>query len=216
MEISQLSLALLYLFSACLGVLWGILYDALKLLRLSCGAARTPSVERRIAAIRLPLLKPAPRRLRPRRLLVTVFLTDLLFCLVAALSLILLFYAQNNGKLRPLALLCAPVGFWVYRVTLSRGLTAFLEWGDFWVKTGVRYVVYFLLLPIRFLFGRLSRGIGWIQEKRQRAARLRETERLLGEASKGKLVMHGEAAPRRRNANRKERVCQRKEKSNSA
>ncbi len=199
MALSQAALARLYLSAFLLGVLWGLCYDAMILLR---------------GCLALPARASTPRS---RVTSVLRFLADVLLCLSATVSLILLFYRLNRGSLRPLALLCAPVGLCLYRSTLGRAVQALFAILAERIRKVERWAFRFLTYParslLRFLFGvfqRIRKG-----HQRKRRAHFTKTLTQRTERDLHRVFFQMGEAPSE-NDQRKERVCQPNPKDNSA
>ena len=142
MDISQAALARLYLYALLLGIGLGILYDLLRITRVFLGAHYSRRAARRLQELHLPLLRPRLKRRESRALGIVVFLEDLLFCLFAAVAMILLFYEANRGKIRFPALICVGAGFLLYRSTLGRLVMLSSEVIVFALDTAFRYVCF--------------------------------------------------------------------------
>ena len=151
MDISQAALAWLYLYALLLGIGLGLVYDLLRITRVFLGAHYSRRAARRLQEISLPLLRARKKKTESRALGLVIFLEDLLFCLFAAVAIILLFYEANRGKIRFPALLCVGVGFLLYRSTLGRLVMLFSEVIAFAIETAGRYLCFFAFLPIRLL-----------------------------------------------------------------
>ena len=181
MEISQISLAWLYFYALLLGFFAGFFYDFLRITRVFLGVHYSRRAAKKIQNLHLPLLKKRKRRRESRALGLVVFLEDLIFCLLVGVSLILLFYVANNGKIRFSALLVSGAGFLLYRGTLGRLMMVFSELIAFCVETAARYAVFFLMYPIRKILGWTHRRMiaAKIRTKRvrQRQTRRRFTEK---------------------------------------
>ena len=63
-------------------------------------------------------------RLRRKQNRVVLFFLDLLFCLIATLCLLILFFNLSYGRVRVYALALAFVGFLIWRFTVSRAVIA--------------------------------------------------------------------------------------------
>ena len=160
MEISQYALLLLHVYAGILGICLGLLYDGFRITRIFLGAHYSRRVAKRLQGLRLPFLKGKPPHAESRFLGLAIFLEDLLFCILSGVAFILLLYAQNNGRFRFLALVCTGLGFGLYRLTLGRLVMYASEWIAFGIGTAVRYLVFFLLYPIRALRRLLCRAAG--------------------------------------------------------
>lgn len=97
---------------------------------------------------------------------VAIFFGDVLFCLVSAITLILLLYWLNNGSFRAAAPLGLALGFWLCHISLSKGVRIILQWLAFGTET----VFYTLLMPLKRLFD-------WIARTYQKNAQKRRQER---------------------------------------
>ena len=148
MEISQAVLAWLYAYAFLLGICLGGAYDLLRLTRVFLGVHYSRRAAKRLQEIRLPFLKPYQKKKESAALGVVVFIEDLCFCIFTGVAIVLLFYIQNNGKIRASAFLCIGAGFFLYRATLGRIVMLFSEVIAFLVETAIGYAVFFLLYPI--------------------------------------------------------------------
>ena len=153
MELSQSSLAWLYLCAFLLGIGLGAFYDIFRITRVFLGVHYSRRAANRLTEIQLPLLKPRKKRGESRALGMIVFLEDLLFCLLTGIAFILLFYELNHGKFRLIAVICAGTGFLLYRGTIGRLVMLFSELIAFVLESAVRYAVFFLIYPARLLIG---------------------------------------------------------------
>ena len=97
--LSQKKLLVLLLLALAMGFALGFLYDGLRLLRT--------------------VRRPKKRFFRLLNLLV-ISLEDFLFFVFSGAAMSILFYVINSGKVRPAAFVMAILGFWLFRVTLSR------------------------------------------------------------------------------------------------
>jgi uncharacterized membrane protein YedE/YeeE len=173
MEISQSALARLYWYALLLGVGLGAFYDALRITRVFLGVHYSRGTARKLEQIDLPLLGTRKRRRESRCLGVVTFFEDLLFCILAGVALILLFYVQNNGKVRFPVFFCAAAGFLLYRATLGRLVMPFLEAIAFGIEVAVRYFWLCVSWPIRWITGWICARVRRIWEKTKLAHRKR-------------------------------------------
>ena len=180
MGISQSALGVLYLYAFLLGVLLGAVYDVLRITRVFFGVHYSYRMAERLRNLRLPLLPPRTKRRESRALGIVVFVEDLLFCLLAGVLLVLLFYEKNHGIFRFPVFLCSGGGFLLYRVTVGRLIMLFSQVIAFAIESAVRYLLFFLSYPwIRLMrMGRrpLQRLIAAWNEKRKRRLRVRFTQ----------------------------------------
>ena len=124
MEISQITLAKLLLYSFLLGLAVGALYDAGRLLRILFGVERADGFGARIYEWTLPICKRPMRSGEGRRVAraVVINICDFLCVAAATLGILVLSYAYNSGRVRFFVLLGATVGFFLYRAIFSRFL----------------------------------------------------------------------------------------------
>jgi hypothetical protein len=193
MAISQLALARMYLLAIFLGVGLGAVYDVLRITRIFLGLHYRPQSAMRWQAVRLPYL-PFKKAKGERRILgAVVFVEDFLFCMLAGIGLILLLYAANSGRFRMLTVLCAGMGFAAYRATLGSLVMQMSEAIAFFVATAVRYVLFFLTLPLRWLWRVAARAVACVALRflyaERRRKRYRYTKRMLNNAKTGAKAM---------------------------
>lgn len=147
----------LRLFSASLlgGAVLSLFYDLLRLTRLLCGEKGPSRRVPELSSLSLPLLPPPrPRKKRKVSALFRSFLLfaeDLLFSLVSAALLLILFYNFSRGKVRIFAFFCAAAGFFLCHATLGRAILFFFEALWLGIRIFFRYLLFFLLLPVRRL-----------------------------------------------------------------
>ena len=178
MDLSQSSVAALYLMSFLLGAALGLFYDGLRMVRILFGEHFSRRAVEMLQKRNLPGSRPKQRSPRKRNAaLVFLFLGDFLFCILAAVSLILLFYERNSGIVRPLAILCSAVGFFLYRATLGKLVMLFSEVIVFAVRYAVGQLIFWMLFPIRKLGGMLRRRMKQILEDRREKNRKRQRKR---------------------------------------
>lgn len=85
---------------------------------------------------------------------ISLFFWDILFCLVCAVTLILLLYWLNNGAFRAAAPLCMTLGFGVWHISISKPIRIALQWLLFGIETAIHT----LLMPIKRLAKFISKG----------------------------------------------------------
>lgn len=176
---SQRALAMLFVNAALGGFLLGAVYDALRFLRIFWGDPADGKGQGK----------------RPLPFACLLFWEDLLFMLTAAVSLILLCYYVNDGRIRGVAVAGMAGGFFVYSHTLGRLLLRLLRPGALWLRRLVRLCLGLALTPVRWLW-RLTVGRAFA------ACRNRRTEggirRLTEAAARGfDLSEEGTSGPRK-------------------
>lgn len=177
MVISQWQLALLYLNAGVLGIGLGLFYDALRMVRMFFGE-RFSTGSNRLCHKKLPLIQMKSQRKHHKRLsAVVIFMLDFLFCLVAAVAIILLFYQMNNGKLRFWAFPMVGIGFYLYRMTLGRLVMLCSETVAFFLEAAIRYVFFFAFFPWKWAFCRSVLIVKTLANRRMEKAKQRERSR---------------------------------------
>ena len=146
MQISQSALFCLCCASFLAGILLSLFYDALYMMRLWSIPSDCRYTVTKINALRASRTK---KKTKGKRHLhrVSLFFGDILFCLVGALTLILLLYWLNNGAFRAAAPLCMALGFWLWHVSISKAARIAFQWLTFGIETAIRT----LLIPIKCL-----------------------------------------------------------------
>lgn len=157
MEVSQGALLFMMLSGALLGTVLGVVYDVFRLIRravLEAGGGEVPSFVREW---KFPFLGCPGDRKHGTALShgVTVFVTvfcDVLFGLIAGISVLLLLYDRNDGIFRLSAPAGVAVGFFLYRMTLGRLVGAVEDAILFFSGVLFRYLLLLVTLPFRLLF----------------------------------------------------------------
>ena len=216
MEISQSALACLYLYALLLGVGLGAIYDALRITRVFLGVHYSRKAAKRLEQIRLPFLGTCGRRHESRLLGVIVFVEDLLFCILAGVAVILLLYEMNNGKIRLPVFFCAAAGFLIWRATLGRAVMLFSEAIAFGIEVAIRYICFFVLLPLRtagkWIAAKIRRTVGRVRDAHRKKIRLGYTAAELRRASQNACGMIPDDIPRKRTLKGRGRLVSRKSK----
>ena len=185
MLISQAALATLWFASLLAGIGFGGIWDLLRLPRIWLGEIGAAVGYRELCAKELPWIGSRNTRKPSRFLPIVRFLSDFLFCILAGLTMILLFYQINRGNVRFPALLCAAGGFFLYRATLGRLVLRALSLIAFLIQTIMRYLIFFLGMPFRMLVKAIKHTVcrAWNHYRARRWARARKQQtRLFWEA----------------------------------
>lgn len=164
------------------GVLGGLFWELLTALRVLLGAYCPPARDLALYHRPLPLLPqgvPPPQQ-KKRRIwrISVVFVTDLLFCVLFAATLVLLLYEYNDGAWRLSVPVLALAGLAAFRLSLARplarlsALTAYLlaavmayarVLARLFRRTLARVFAACVLRPLRALLGRWRRRL-WQQK----------------------------------------------------
>ena len=161
MQISQSALFYLCAASFLVGLALALLYDFLYMMRLWLIPSEVRYHIPRIQELRASRIKKGSVK-KHKWGSIVLFLQDVFFCLVCAITVILLLYWLNNGAFRAAAPICMAVGFWLWHISLSKGVRVALEWLAFGIET----VIYALLMPIKRLFAFLAGMCKRIAQKR--------------------------------------------------
>lgn len=174
--LSQRTLAMLFVYASLAGFVLGGVYDALRILRMlwdPTGSGQTDTGQGR----------------RPIFLVVFQFFEDLLFLLVATVTLILLCYYINDGQLRAPAMLGMACGFFVYVHTLGRLVRAAAERLVRFVRGAVGFCLRLLCFPLRFLLKALHRlwrlSVGHLMAIHRNRVTQRQIQDLTSSAARG-------------------------------
>ena len=145
MQISQSAIFRLCCASFLTGLLLALFYDLLYMTRLWLlppdNRYTIPSIQKRYFS-RIQKKKSHKKRIRFH---ISRFFGDIFFCIVSALAIILLLYWLNNGAFRAAAPLVMALGFFLWRVSISKGIRFAFQWLAFITET----VIYTLLLPLK-------------------------------------------------------------------
>lgn len=136
MEISQVSLGLLFVLAVATGAGMGALWSLIRFLRSLCGA--TDEAQAGAHIIRLL-----------RYILLTI--ADVLFGVLCGVMLILLLYYANDGQPRLLAVLGCGCGFFVWYHTLGKLIGKLTDT----LSRALHTVLRWLFSPLRRLIGRV-------------------------------------------------------------
>ncbi len=125
MGLPEENLVILLLYSLTVGAFLGVLWDVFRIIRIACYGKRKGGS---FAPIRLPSSEKdvgcALKLCHTQKFLsfsgIAVFFSDLLFCLTAAVSVIILLFHLNGGEIRGFALFGAAAGFTAYYFTIGR------------------------------------------------------------------------------------------------
>ncbi len=144
---------ILILFFLLPGIFLGAIYDVFRILRM----ARTDKGNGVLSRLykhfgyTKPSSVPAEKRV-DMLMSVLVFLEDILFCIIAALTEILLFYQMNDGVIRIYGLLLSFFGFYLYHISIGRLIIFFANR----IIACSRYILYGISLifstPIVWLY----------------------------------------------------------------
>lgn len=180
------------LLSLFLGVLFGVLYDVIRFVRVvfsvrvsnpfapwraesvrgrhrraekSTGKNAAKSAAARTAETKIPPGTEHCKKKRCRGALfqfLFVVLTDFLFFAVCAALMCIFFFLTGDGRVRGFPLLGAFLGFLIYYNTVGRLFIGICEWLSNLVKRIVRTVFRWIWRALRFLFTPFRRFFSWL------------------------------------------------------
>lgn len=136
--ISQRTLALLLVYAALAGFGLGVVYDGLRILRMALGEPRQPIRGTAKGQGKRPLWRD-----------ILLFFEDVLFAVTVCVTLILLSYYANDGRLRAPAVVGMMGGFFVYRHTFSRLLLRLADWLLGLLRRVIRACLHLVAIPLR-------------------------------------------------------------------
>lgn len=147
MRLSQSTLFQLCCASFLAGALLSIFWDFLYAMRLGLMPTRCRYSIPAIQKLYTNRIHKGTKE-KKKGLQMAIFFGDVLFCLVSAITVIFLLYWLNNGAFRAAALLCMALGFYLCRISISKGACWLFQWMAF----GVEALAYVLCVPFKRLF----------------------------------------------------------------
>ena len=165
MRFSQSALFQLFFASFLAGLMLSLFYDILSCAHIWLMPSQTRYTVPAIQRMRNPRIKKGSAK-KAKALRVVVFFDDVLFCVISAITLVLLLYWMNNGAFRAAAPFLMAAGFFLWHVSVSKGIQIAMQWITFWVET----VIYTLCIPIKRLFS-------WIADKCKMKAQAKHQKR---------------------------------------
>ena len=151
MEISQITLAVMLLYSFLFGIAVGILYDVNRIVRVLFGVRYTNKAYSRLYSLKLPISK--------NNLIIgsnkgfwqslVINLGDVFCVIIATVGVILINYGYNSGRFRFFTVAALIVGFVIYRFSIGRILILVAEPIAFFCKYIFLSICDLLALPLR-------------------------------------------------------------------
>lgn len=170
MEVSQSALAYMLLWAFLAGLALGCAYDILRILRLT-DTTESP----RVAFVRRKLILPQalrphmpckikhpPARIKHLVTGVKLFFEDVLFCVLFAVTAILLLYYTNDGQLRLSAISCMLIGFGVYFATMGRITKPLFMLVFLLLRAVICWTTALVIYPLRVVWRALERPRLWL------------------------------------------------------
>lgn len=165
MELFMPHSGFLYLYALLVGAFLGVIFDIFRIFRiLRATRYRYIPTQKKSTAFsktkqRLKTLKQKFRISKTVLEILLVALEDILFFVIAALTVILLLFSVNSGMIRGLALFCVFSGFLLYNQTIGRLVMRFAEYIVFALRFLCRQILRLLykivFCPIAFILKKL-------------------------------------------------------------
>lgn len=150
-----------FLYAILTGIIGGLLYDSVRILRALLGIARYTRAGKRLYDCRLPLIGAVQSAAGFEKhhgvRLALLAVGDLCFAGFAGLAFSVFLYHAASGCFRWFYLLGSGIGFWIYYQTVGRLVMFSSEVLVFCIKAAVRYLFWFLFAPFRLLWWLLCR-----------------------------------------------------------
>ena len=178
MEISQLSFVLLAIYSVCFGVLLGVAYDVIRIIRVLLGAYSTGTAKKTrlyLRDVELPIIKrkayPLKKHNVSQKLLnLLVAAGDILFVCACAVMAVLISFAYNSGKVRMVIFVGLLAGFLAYYFTVGRLVMALSELIAFVLRSVCVYLYEFIrMILARIVKAFKKRSIKIKTDKKERS-----------------------------------------------
>lgn len=160
MEISQTDFIFLLLYSLASGAVLGVIYDAIRISRalilptsVRCG--------RDYSDIELPIIHKRAYVAERKRLSgafddIVTAIGDFTFMIVAAVTIILVAYVMNSGRVRWLIPFGVAVGFVIYSVTVGKLIMRISGLIVFLIRATIIYLWEILKFPVRVAFSKIK------------------------------------------------------------
>ncbi len=137
------------------GVLLGVVYDALRSLRILLGDV--PSGKKAIEYYEksYPLIGCLKSRavVSERIWRILLFAQDLLFAVLAGVLMLIICFFRNDGKVRCITYVIAFSGFVCYRISIGRIALAIIPFAMLILRLAFAYTVFIIGYPVKLIFG---------------------------------------------------------------
>ncbi len=152
------------LYSFFIGLLLGVLYDVIRLTRITLGLAVYSNVSERLYRHRLPFIRESRAYIgcgsgKGKFAGALIFIGDIVYALVSAAVYSVFLFHAIRGQVRWYFIASSAVGFFAYYFTVSCFFLTVLEVVVFVLRAAVRYITELFLLPIRVAFGLAVRAL---------------------------------------------------------
>ena len=191
MGLPENNLLILLMYSLTVGVFLGVLWDIFRIMRIAAYGKRKNGLP-------CPVILPKNEKEVGRALSfrhtqrvlslvgISIFLSDVLFSITSAITVILLLFHLNGGEIRGFALIGATIGFTAYYFTVGRLTVIFSDLIIRGVKRLISLILSITVVPILKLTYKVSHLIfGKIGAKIRKAQTKAYFEKQLKDASVG-------------------------------
>ena len=151
------------------GVFLGIVYDIFRILRISRASelAISGGLYDKIRP-RKPLFGSFSRVFKTKSVKIAdkiiVFIEDILFWLIAAVTEILFIFHTNGGEIRIYCLLASILGFILYNRTLGRLVTVFAKQIIFLFRCLIYWSLYAIIFPVKLITNGIQKIMRYVYE----------------------------------------------------
>ncbi len=159
MEISFASQLFVFLASLILGLVLGVLYDVIRIIRALLGISYINRFTQRLKVLRLPLIKnPLCKAGVHSRTFdsIIIFITDVVYFLIVTLALMIYIYHMNSGIVRWYIFAGAMIGMLMYYITIGRLVISVSEYIVFFLKVIFSYLSFFISKPFILLYSKIK------------------------------------------------------------
>lgn len=151
------------------GVFGGVVYDIFRIFRISRASelAISGSLYDKIRP-RKPLFGSFSRVFKTKSVKIAdkiiVFIEDILFWLIAAVTEILLIFHTNGGEIRIYCLFASILGFILYNRTLGRLVTVFAKQIIFLFRCLIYWSLYAIIFPIKLITKEIQKIMRYVYQ----------------------------------------------------
>jgi hypothetical protein len=180
MDVSIKNQLLTILFSLILGILFGLIYDIFKIVRMFIIGQISDRTKNIFLKIKLPLIKLKfnCEKLNVKEKIVYLIF-DIMFFIVITPIMQIFIYAFSNGIVRWYIFLGAFIGSMIYYATISRINLIIYEYIFMLVKIILTYILHFIILPFKKISRIIKEKHNYKKERRKalnKEKRLKEIE----------------------------------------
>ena len=151
---------MLAVYSVCFGIVLGVVYDVIRILRVLLGAERDEAGRSGFRNVELPIIKrkaysQKKNKLSSVLLSVLIAVGDIIFAVSCGILVVMIAYAYNSGKVRAVIFIGLALGFLAYYFTLGKLVMKTSELLAFLIRSAAVYV-YELIRFVLKSFGKIK------------------------------------------------------------